>query len=202
MTGRVKLGLAAVSAAAVLVGGCADGNERITRVADDAIVDVSYRYNDTDARKQAAELMNDALSKPWIENWRAGNAGALPKVVLGNVKNKTSDFNISSEMVTDQVQRELVNSGRVRVFAARDIRNELRAERFDTEFADPATVKKAASEIKADFMIVGNLSEAKAQSNDGRSVVVNYIMTLEITDMATTEKVWIGRAESKKVSQR
>jgi penicillin-binding protein activator len=192
----------------VAVGGCSSANERITRV--DPIkggVDVNSRYNATDAQTMAESLINDMLSKPWIENARAANAGAgvnppTPKMVLGTVKNKTTDYTIDMAMVTNQVQEELVNSGRVRVFAAKDIREELRAERFDTEFADPATVSKAASEIKAQFMLLGELLENIQVSGDGRTKDVYYELRLEMTDMATTEKLWIKTARSRKISER
>lgn len=191
-----------------LISGCASENERITRV--DPMkggIDVNSRYNATDAHQMAEQLINDLLSKPWIENARAANAGAgvnppTPKMVLGTVRNKTLDFNTDMAMVTNQVQEELINSGRVRVFAAKEIRQELRAERFDTEFADPSTVSKAASEIKAQFMLLGELLENVQVSGDGRTKDVYYELRLEMTDMATTEKLWIKTARSRKISER
>ena len=190
------------------VSGCASENERITRV--DPMkggIDVNSRYNATDAHQMAEQLINDLLSKPWIENARAANAGAgvnppTPKIVLGTVRNKTLDFNTDMAMVTNQVQEELINSGRVRVFAAKEIRQELRAERFDTEFADPSTVSKAASVIKAQFMLLGELIENVQVSGDGRTKDVYYELRLEMTDMATTEKLWIKTARSRKISER
>ena len=208
---RMMNGMCVAVICAGLVGGltgCASENERITRV--DPMkggIDVNSRYNATDAHQMAEVLINDALSKPWIENARAANAGAgvnpaTPKMVLGTIKNKTTDYTIDMAMVTNQVQEELINSGRVRVFAAKDIRNELRAERFDTEFADPATVSKAASEIKAQFMLLGELLENVQVSGDGRTKDVYYELRLEMTDMATTEKLWIKTARSRKISER
>ena len=201
MAGLVVAGL-------LVAGGCASQNETITRV--DPMkggVDVNSRYNATDAHQMAEYLVNDVLSKPWIENARAANAAGgvnppTPRMVLGNIKNKTTDYTIDMAMVTNQVQEELVNSGRVRVFAAKDIRTELRAERFDTEFADPSTVSKAASEIKAQFMLLGELLENVQVSGDGRTKDVYYELRLEMTDMATTEKVWIRTARSRKISTR
>ena len=196
------LTLGTMATAAATLAGCASQNEKITRVGPKDNVDVNSRFNAEDARILAETLINDALSKPWIDRFTAANGNQLPKMVLGNVKNKTSDFSIDSNMVTGQVQQELLNSGKVRVFAAKDIRNDLRAERFDTEFADPATVKKAASEIKADFMLLGELRENVQVSGDGRSKFVVYQLYLEMTDMATTEKVWIKTADSRKFSAR
>ncbi len=182
--------------------GCASQNETITRVPADAVIDVSSPFNQNDARLLANQLIADCLSKPWIDAWLRENGGQAPKMVLGTVKNKTTDYTIDVGMVTDEVQRELLNSGRVRVFAARDIREQLRAERFDTEFADPATVKKAASEIKADFMMLGELRERIQVSGDGRTKVPYYELQLELTDMATTERRWFDKAEVQKVARR
>jgi len=190
------------------LAGCASPNERITRV--DPMkggIDVNSRYNATDAHQMAEYLINDLLSKPWIDAARVANQGKgesdpRARVVLGNIKNKTTDYTIDMAMVTNQVQEELVNSGRTRVFAAKDIREQLRAERFDTEFADPATVSKAASEVKAQFMVLGDLLENVQVSGDGRTKDVYYELRLEMTDMATTEKVWIRTARSRKISER
>jgi uncharacterized protein (TIGR02722 family) len=206
MTRTIATSLIAITAASLAA--CSSQNERITRV--DPMkggIDVNSRYNATDAQQMAEVLINDVLTKPWIENARAANAGAgvnppTPKMVLGTIKNKTTDYTIDMAMVTNQVQEELINSGRVRVFAAKDIRNELRAERFDTEFADPSTVSKAASEIKAQFMLLGELLENVQVSGDGRTKDVYYELRLEMTDMATTEKLWIKTARSRKISER
>lgn len=207
-----KIGMMAVAliglGGGLVGGGCASKNERITRV--DPIkggVDVNSRYNATDAHQMAEYLINDVLSKPWIDaarvaNQNSGQADPRARVVLGNIRNKTTDYTIDMAMVTNQVQEELVNSGRARVFAAKDIRTELRAERFDTEFADPSTVSKAASEIKAQFMVLGELLENVQVSGDGRTKDVYYELRLEMTDMATTEKVWIRTARSRKISER
>lgn len=183
--------------------GCGGGaNERITRVNSDEVIDISSGFNQNDARFLARQQISDVMGRPWITNWQTANGGAQPKMVLGSVKNETGDYTINPAMMTDEIQRELLNSGRVRVFAAKEIRKELRAERFDTEFADPKTVKAAASEIKADFMLLGALRERTQVSGDGRSKVVFFELQLELTDMATTEKVWIGRGEVQKTSQR
>ncbi len=195
----------AMAAAVLMLGlaGCGGGaNEHITRVNSDEVIDINSGFNQNDARFLARQQISDAMGRAWITNWQAANGGANPKIVLGNVKNETGDYTINPAMMTDEVQREMLNSGRVRVFAAKDIRQQLRAERFDTEFAEPATVKKAASEIKADFMLLGALRERVQVSGDGRSKVVFYELQLEMTDMATTEKVWFGRGEVQKTSQR
>lgn len=195
-------------AGAALLPACSSQNETITRV--DPMkggIDVNSRFNATDAHQMAEYLINDVLSKPWIANAAAANSAAgqqdpRPLVVLGSVKNATQDYSVDMEMVTNQLQEELVNSGRVRVVAAKDIREELRAERFDTEFADPATVLKKANEKKAKFMILGRLLENVQVSGDGKTKDVYFELRLEMTDIETTEKVWIRTARSRKISER
>lgn len=197
-------------AGAMLMPACSSQNETITRVNPiGGGTDVNSRFNATDAHQMAEYLINDVLNdkRGWIPNAAAQNAAAgqsdpRPLVILGNVKNDTDDSTINMEMVTNQVQEELLNSGRVRVFAARDAREELRAERFDTEFADPATVLKKANEKKARFMIMGKLLNSTQVSGDGRTKDVYYELRLEMTDIETTEKVWIRTARSRKLSER
>lgn len=197
-----------MTAGTLIAGGCASQNETVTRVDPErGGVDVNSQFNARDAQQMAAELIGDMLSKPWIPNATAKNAAAgaqdpRPMVILGTVKNETKRFEINMGMVTDQVQEELLNSGKARVFAARDLRQELRTERFDTEFADPASVLKKANEKKAQFMIMGVLLDDQQVSGDGRTKDLYFQLKLEMTDIETTEKVWIRSARVRKVSTR
>jgi PBP1b-binding outer membrane lipoprotein LpoB len=116
---------------ATLAGGCSDQNWNVKRVDPTASTDVDYRFNDEDARQVLAAMTADALSRPWIDNWRREHGGKDPIVYLGNVKNNTQEY-INTQLYTTNIQRELLNSGKVRVKAEKDARQELRDERLDT----------------------------------------------------------------------
>ena len=193
--------IAASAAALVLTAGACSPNWKVKRVDPEKVVDLDYRFDDEDARQVARGMIEDALGKPWINEFMAVNE-KRPLVVVGNVKNETEDY-INPDLFTDVIQEELLNSGKVRFIAERDLRAELRQERIeDLEFRDPATIKNAAMEKGADYMMLGRIKDVKERSVDQRKVVNFYQVTLELIDIETNEKVWIESREIKKTASR
>lgn len=193
---------------AILMGisGCAsDGgapNYSVQRVDPEQVVDVDYRFTDDDARQIYRGMVNDALSKPWIDNWKNEHAGKRPIVIIGTVKNETNDY-IDTKMFTKRLEEEFINSGRVRVVSERDQRGELRDERLaGQEFNRPETIKKVANELGADFMVLGRVGDLKQKSGNGGVIVNYYQVNLEIVDIESNEKVWIQTEEVKKIARR
>jgi PBP1b-binding outer membrane lipoprotein LpoB len=90
----------------------------------------------------------------------------------------------------------------VRVKAEKDLRPELRDERLDTKYNDPATLKAVAKELNADFALVGAVNDNKQRSNDGRTVVNFYQFDMQLVNVETAEKVWIQTKQVKKVATR
>ena len=193
--------IAASAAALVLTTGACSPNWKVKRIDPEKTVDLDYRFDDEDARQVARGMIEDALAKPWINEFMAVNE-KRPLVVVGNVKNETEDY-INPDLFTDVIQEELLNSGKVRFIAERDLRAELRQERIeDLEFRDPATIKNAAMEKGADYMMLGRIKDVKERSVDQRKVVNFYQVTLELVDIETNEKVWIESREIKKTASR
>lgn len=180
--------------------GCSP-NWKVKRIDPAETVDLDYRFDDEDARQVAHGMIEDALSKPWLVEHMAVN-DKRPLVVVGTVKNATGDY-IDADLFTDVIQEELLNSGRVRFIAERDLRAELRQERLEElEFRDPATIKQAAMEKGADYMMLGRIKDVKERSIDSKQVVNFYQVTLEMIDIETNEKVWIESREIKKTAKR
>lgn len=192
----------AITGAISLLGlsGCASENWKVQRTEPEAQTDVDYRFNDEDARQILAAMTADCLSRPWLDNYRVKN-GRDPIIYLGSVKNNTQDY-INTALYTDNIQRELLNSGKVRVKAERDARQELRDERLDTKYNDPETIKAVAKELNSDFALVGSINDNKQRSGDGRTVVNYYQAKMELINVETAEKVWIQTKELKKVARR
>jgi uncharacterized protein (TIGR02722 family) len=194
--------MACVAGAAIMgLAGCAGENWNIERRNPKEVHDLDYRFDEDDAREVANAMIADCLSRPWIDRWEASHDGKRPLIVVGNVSNNTQDY-INTELFTDPIQKELLNSGRVRVKAQKDLRNELRDERLDTKFNDPATVKAIAKEVNADYMLVGRVADNKERSGDGRQVISYYKVTLELIDIETAEKTWIGDHDIEKGASR
>jgi uncharacterized protein (TIGR02722 family) len=187
--------------AAVALAGCENQNWRVHRVDPQTQTDVDYRFNDNDAQEALAWLSADCLSRPWVDNFMRENGGRQPIIFLGNIRNNTQDY-INTQLYTTNFQRELLNSGRVRVKAERDLRPELRDERLDTKYNDPATLKAVAKELNADFALVGAVNDNKQRSNDGRTVVNFYQFDMQLVNVETAEKVWIQTKAVKKVATR
>ena len=90
-----------------------------------------------------------------------------------------------------------INSGLVSVVQAGDARKELRDERNDQQtFSSEDTKKKWGLEKGADFMMNGVITSIVDQY--GKNKVVYYQIDLELTNLETNEKVWIGDKKIKK----
>ena len=73
---------------------------------------VDDRWNETDARKSAETLVSSVLSRAWLSNHQS-KFGKKPVVVVDDMQNRT-DEHIDTRALTDAIQDELINSGRVR----------------------------------------------------------------------------------------
>lgn len=177
----------------VVIDSCA--NRKVNRIDPDTQVDLSGRWNDTDSKLVANEMIKDVLSRPWRSNFEQKN-GKRPTVIIGSVKNKTSEH-IDPIPFIKAMEREFINSGVVSVVQSGDERNQLREERNEQQiFASEETKKKWGKEKGADFMMNGVISSIIDQYKNQR--IIYYKVNLELTDLETNEKVWIGEKEIKK----
>jgi uncharacterized protein (TIGR02722 family) len=174
--------------------GCTS-TRKVERIDETETIDLSGRWNDTDSRLVAEEMISDALSRDWKDN-SLEKQGQKPSVVVGLVRNKSHEH-INTETFIKDIEREFINSGMVRVVQAGSARDQLREERGQQqEFASPETVKSWGREIGADFMLQGVLNSI-VDTIDKKKVVF-YQVDLELSDIETGEKVWIGSKKIKK----
>lgn len=181
---------------AVLLGltGCATSN--VARVATDKQIDLSGRWNDVDAQLVASAMINDITNRPWINDFTAA-ANRKPVLVVGEVRNR-SDEHIETLVFTKSLEKELINSGKVKFVASTDERAGVRVERNSQQTeASAATAKKPGQETGADFYLTGVITSV-VDAAEGQKVVF-YKVNLELINIATNEKVWIGDKEIKKV---
>ncbi len=177
----------------LLVASCA--TRKVTRVDPAEQIDLSGRWNDVDSRQVAEQMMHDALSKPWLERF-TGRQERPPVVIVGVVINRSHEH-IEAETFIKDIEREFVNSGRVRVVENDFFREKLREERAQQQVnASLATQKRLARELGADFMLLGTINSTVDQYR--KEKVVNYKINLELVNLESTEKVWIGDKEIKK----
>ena len=76
--------MAAAAFVPALVGGCAP-TRQVTRVDPNTVVDVNQQFNDVDARQTYQKMVQDSLSRPWIDNFMGEHGGRRPVVVVGPV---------------------------------------------------------------------------------------------------------------------
>lgn len=177
----------------VVISSCS--KRTVTRVSPDQQIDLSGRWNDTDSKLVAEEMIKDVLNRPWHNDFR--NAlNRKPVVIVGMIQNRTSEH-IESETFIKDIERQFINSGMVRVVSNAEFREKIREERADqNEFASPETQSKWGRELGADFMLFGVMTSVTDSYK--KEKVVNYKVNLELANLETNEKVWIGDKEIKK----
>ncbi len=191
--GRVGL-LAAI----LFLSACASG-PRVTRTASDEVIDLSGFWNDTDSRMVSEEMIGDSLDRAWIDDWR-GATGEKPTVIVGSVRNRSSEH-INTHTFSKDLERAFVNSGRIRVVAASDERGGLRDERLDQlRNSTIDTAKSMGKELGADFMLIGSIDTIIDAA--GGTNLRFYQVDLELVNLESNEKVWIGQKKIKKLVER
>jgi len=171
----------------------------VQRVDTMETIDLSGRWNDTDSRLVAEEMISDSLNRPWLMTF-IENHGRKPAVIVGTIINRTHEL-ISTDTFIRDIERAFINAGSVRVVQSAEAREQLRDERADQQqFADPETAKRWRRELGADFMLQGVINSI-VDSNDQEKVVF-YQVDLELTDIETNEKVWLGTKKIKKYVSR
>jgi penicillin-binding protein activator len=190
------LTFAAIWALVLSLPGCGGGSKTVTRVEPDQTIDLSGDWNDTDSRMVAEEMIKDALNRPWLGEFK-GDKKRSPVVIVGTVRNRSSEH-IASTAFTKNLERELINSGRVEFVANKEERSEVRDERTDQqEFSSPESLKKFQMETGADFMLRGDITSIIDQ--EGGSRVKFYQVNLELVNIETNKKAWIGEKKIKKL---
>jgi uncharacterized protein (TIGR02722 family) len=161
-------------------------------------MDLSGRWNDTDSRLVSEEMIKDALSQRWLYRWEAENK--VPNVIVGKVTNKSHEH-ISVETFTKDMERALLNSGSVNFVASSNERSQLRAER-DEQVGNVSEETRSAhgNETGADFMMIGSINTIVDQ--EGKRSVIYYQVNMELINLETNAKVWIGEKKIKKFVQK
>lgn len=189
---------AAVASVGVLLAACSS-SPSVERVSAKKAVDVSGRWNDTDSRLVAEEMIQDCLARPWYTRARA-KTGNPPVVVVGEVSNQSSEHIPVGTFVED-LQRALINSDKVSFVASSAERASVRNERAEQDSnASEATRKARGQEIGADYILSGTINSIV--DKEGGEAVVFYQTNLKLLDVETNMIVWNGQNKIKKIVKR
>jgi len=181
------------AALALCAAGC--GGTQVRRMDVNEVKDVSGRWNDTDARLVAEEMIQDSMSRPWLSTAQSRKGGP-PAVIVQTVRNNSMEH-INTDVFVEELQRALINSGRIQFVASSEERGEIRGERADQDLnASDETRKAHGQEIGADYGLSGTISSI--QDREGGESVVLYQVNLKLVDVKTNQIVWNGQKKIKK----
>ena len=185
--------LAALGTGSVVLTGC---GKTVERVDQNTVIDLSGNWNDVDSKQTAEAMIAGAFKNPWADNFRA-KSGKNPTVKVGRVIVRTDGDVINTEIFTNDLLREFINSGKVDVVASNADTEQTRAERADQDKnASEATRKESFQEQGADFLLTGTIGVQNDQ--EGGKQVKFYSVDLKLTDVQSQRIVWTDTKKIKK----
>lgn len=180
----------------IVMVGC---STKVSRVETSSTMDLTGRWNDTDSRLVADELIRDCLSHTWLTKYDS-ILRKKPVVIVGKIENKSHEH-ISTETFVKDIQRALLNSGRVEFVADKNERDQIRDEKADqASNASAPTAKSSGEESGADLMMIGTINTIVDQ--EGKKAVVFYQTNMEMVEIESHKTVWIGENKIKKYVER
>ena len=185
---------------ALVLAPLACASRKISRVDPSDVTDLSPRWNDTDSRLVANQLIEQTLSAPWAKRYAETHGGDAPTVIVGGFDNRSMEH-IPVATFTRDLERAFVNSGAVRVVASADERAEVRTERKDQQQnARADTRAHIGQEQGARYMLQGEVNSI--EQGQGREKVVFYQVDATLIDLESNAKVWVGQHKIKKYIER
>ena len=197
MSRNRSLGLGLALAALVALGACAT---KVERIDESKAEDLSGAWNDTDSRLVSQEMIQDSLSRAWLQEFRARPGQARPTVIVGDVRNLSHEH-INTSTFTLEMERALINSGKVDFVATKEERQGVRDERKDQDLNARADTRNAMGrELGADFMLTGTINTIIDPSGDTQ--VRFYQVNMTLISLADNRKVWVGQKDIRKLVTR
>jgi len=187
----------AIGILALSITGC---GTKVHRTEINKVVDFSGRWNDTDARMVAEEMIQDVLAGAWLTDYNKAE-GKDPVVIVGTITNRTHEH-INTDVFIEDLERALINSSRVKFVSNRSERDDVREEREDQQLGntEASTITEKGHETGADFILKGSINDVR-DAVRGKYAVL-YQANLELVDLRTNEKKWLGQKKIKKIVTR
>ncbi|HVQ62175.1 MAG TPA: penicillin-binding protein activator LpoB [Burkholderiales bacterium] len=188
--GLVLVALAAVSACAT----------KVERLDESKAVDLSGGWNDTDSRLVSQEMIQDSLARPWLQEFRGRPGQSRPAVIVGEVRNLSHEH-INVNTFTLDLERALINSGKVDFVATKQERLGIRDERKDQDLnARQDTRNAMGKELGADFMLTGTINTIV--DPNGNEQLLFYQVNMTLISLSDNRKVWVGQKDIRKLVTR
>ncbi len=169
---------------------------QVQRISTEESVDLSGRWNDTDSRMVAQDMIDQLLHDNWIDYYNTKNPNKRPILIVGIIRNKSHEHIDANTFIKD-IERAIIQDASARLVQAGNKRDELRRERMEQQnFASSETVKNWGLELGADYMLQGTINSIVDTYK--KEKVVYYQINLELSHLETNEIVWIGEKKIKK----
>ncbi len=169
---------------------------KVSRVDSDEVRDLSGAWNDTDSRLVSEEMIGGMLEGGWLMRHQREHR-KTPAVIVGTVRNLSHEHINVKTFVAD-IERAMINSGRMDFVASKEERGEIREEREDQDTnASEATRKEMGQELGADYMLSGSINTI-FDGGDGE-MVRYYQIDLNLISLVDNRKVWVGQKKIKKI---
>jgi hypothetical protein len=121
-------------------------------------------------------------------------------LIVGEVRNLSHEH-INVNTFTLDVERALINSGKIDFVATKDERKGIREERKDQDInAREDTRNAMGRELGADFMMTGTINTIVDPNGDTQ--VLFYQVNMTLISLVDNRKVWVGQKEIKKLVTR
>jgi penicillin-binding protein activator len=194
---RAIRAIALLTLTILVVAAC---GKRVSRIDPSSVTDLSGRWNDTDSRLVANQLIEQSLNAPWVNRYIDAHGGETPAVIVGTFRNQTMEH-IPVNVFINDLERAMINSGVIRMVASPQERAEIRAERADQQDnARAGSRARMAYELGANYMFQGEITAIEDQ--EGRERVIFYQVDATLTDLESNVRVWAGQHQIKKYIER
>ena len=181
---------------AVLLTACSGSVKRLD--INDYVM-LSDRWNDTDSRLVAEEMMSDMLTFPWFRDYNFSNKGN-PTVIVQTIRNRTSEH-IPVDTFVNDINRSLLRAGKVDFVVSGAERDAIRSDRKEVPpNTAPDTLAPFGIEQGAGFALSGSINSIVDSNGDQR--VSFYQVDLKLIDMTTNREVWNGQKKIKKLADK
>jgi len=179
----------------MLLGLSACGTQ-VERVDVEETHDLSGAWNDTDSRLVSEEMINDMLARPWRQEYTS-RYNKQATVIVGTVRNLSHEH-INVNTFVNDIERAMINSGKVTFVASSQEREEIRDERKDQDLhAREDTRKAMGQELGADFMLKGTINTIIDM--ESTTQLRYYQVDLNLISLRDNRIVWVGQKKIKKL---
>jgi len=144
-------------------------------------------WNKIDSEIITDSLITISLHSEWNRNF---SKKRKPIIVVGKIEDRSNE-KIDVSLLAKNLERSLINSGKVSFIASKEMREISRNERKTrNDFTDKDKFKKYIKSLNSDFFMSGDIS-----LNIDSSVVPvqkRYILNIELIDSEKASAVWDG----------